>query len=327
MADDDQKDLYFGQDGYDERILESGQVVEIGNNVFSLGFDLATSGGKLKNTDISNYANLASSFAKAKDDDEAVKRGVVSSSLGLMEKQLEFCNDGLKTFEDLEWEDFVSNLPKSSRCALTLKITNAYDKLSAGIKLFDSLCQAIIHLSPVDELIKKPFFGDWGAITGTSEQWGAIAQQLVSAKQTLLGVQSIASSGGWEGKARDCFDERIENLADAVQIAVDPSRKMQSALELLSSIVENALDLIISAIDQIIGLLELLMGECSFGPLGWAVATVTAASKAYDVYNLYCDARDMVEKVSSFLSDFQNATANIANALIDAKDIRDLFPN
>lgn len=324
---DEKEDLYIGQDGYLQRTAESGQLLEVNNNAFSLGLEVLMKTQRGEKANLSSFADLASSAAKAEDDPESVTENVVGSSLGLMQSELEFCNDRMKSLEDLDWDERISNLPVGSGHALTLKVTGAYDNLKAAIQLFDSLCMAILHVSPVDELIKKPFFGDWDAIVNTSQTWDVISQQLEKAKKNLSTITETVYRIDWDGEARDKFDTRMGELANAVELAIVPSQNMKSALELLAEIAEDALDLIISIIDQIVGLLELLMGECTLGPLGWAVATVTAASKAYDIYNLFCDGVDMVNKVSNFISNFHSASENIIKAVSHVNDIKVSFPS
>lgn len=321
MTDEHQK-KYIGEEGYFESIMESGQGWEIANNALSFGIDLATKRKTGDKVGLSKRASLLGSMVETEDEEKA-KQGIISSELGLVETGLESYNDYKVKVK--HWGRHVKKKPISKPRAFTIKVTEAYNKAKAALQIADSLSKAVFHFDLVDNIIKKPFFGDWDAILDTDKPWIELSDAFIDSAEELS--EACEQLHEWEGEARNRFNARMQELTSAIEMGIEPCYQMQSALNLLGEIMENAFDLIVSIVDQVIGLLEIVLGECSLGPLGWLASTVTVVSWLYDAYNLYCDAEAMVNRVNGFLADFHGASQHIINALAQVNGLRASLSN
>lgn len=305
--------IYVGDEKYAESVQETGQGWGVAIDAFGLGFDVFAKRKAHEEIDYSKLGALLDSSAEAKDVD-AVRQGMVDGAFSIAETGIEGYNKYKINIE--HWGKHIAERELSPGQKLTLKVADAYSMLETGVRVVDSLSKAIFGVSPVDELIKKPFFGNWEDVIDASQYWGAASDALADTAKQLRLVQSHLQS--WEGEARKCFDAYVEKLAEIVESGVTPSDQMRTALELLAEIVSNAFDLIVSTVDQIIALLELVLGDCALGPFGWVAATVTIANIIYDAIYLFKDALEMINNITSFINDFQSAKSQIANISIQA---------
>ena len=114
----------------------------------------------------------------------------------------------------LESSQQVSAAGSAAEKGLTEKIHGGFAKARIAITAVDALCKAIFGYSPVDEWIKKPFFGDWDDLRATANQWRALAESLSALQSAVRNVSSNVDETSWSGKAADLFVIRNNSLAE-----------------------------------------------------------------------------------------------------------------
>ena len=138
----------------------------------------------------------------------------------------------------LESSQQVSAAGSAAEKGLTEKIHGGFAKARIAITAVDALCKAIFGYSPVDEWIKKPFFGDWDDLRATANQWRALAESLSALQSAVRNVSSNVDETSWSGKAADLFVIRNNSLAETAGKGPQPCLEVAQALEALADEVD-----------------------------------------------------------------------------------------
>lgn len=307
---------YLGQERYSEEFSESGQGWGVTASAVDFGLDLAFARATRGKLDPSKAATLLGAAWTAKDGDE-VKRDVIGAAIRSVETGFKGYNDYCVNIK--KWGKHIKRKPLSRGRMITVKVADAYNNLSAAVQIVNSLCEFLFNINIVDELIEKPFFGDWHVVIDTANSWEDAALLLEESANSLTPVANSLSE--WEGEARKAFGEYVDILVKTIESGIAPCHEMHDALNLLAEIVDGALDLIISIVNQVISGLEMLLGECSLGPLGWVASSATIVSWAYDLWNLINDGIEMLNNVKNFTEEFNECAQQINTVLEKASSL------
>lgn len=173
-------------------------------------------------------------------------------------------------------------------------------------KLFDGY-------SVVDELLKKPFGGDWGELDAAAQQWDGLAKTLPSVADSLDGVASTIQSGAWEGQAADRCAAANAKAGTVTQAGAPPSSSMAQALRALANNAENLFDFVLDIIDEIISVCELIAGELA-SIVGTLALPVTVAYHAYVIGDLINRAVQLINNLITMAKGFASCLLTM-NAL------------
>lgn len=173
----------------------------------------------------------------------------------------------------LESSQQVSAAGSAAEKGLTEKIHGGFAKARIAITAVDALCKAIFGYSPVDEWIKKPFFGDWDDLRATANQWRALAESLSALQSAVRNVSSNVDETSWSGKAADLFVIRNNSLAETAGKGPQPCLEVAQALEALADEVDGTFDMVMDGIELLIELLAADAAEFSIPVVGPLVGT------------------------------------------------------
>lgn len=151
--------------------------------------------------------------------------------------------------------------------------------LRIAISGVDFICKALFGVSPIDEWVRKPFFGDWDELRDTAGKWQSLAETLPEVQTALLEISNSLDETVWSGQASDIYVVRNEAVADALVEAPEPCSEMAQALNALADNAEKTLNLIFDTLSEIISLLKLIAGELIIPGAGPVLATVTVAAE------------------------------------------------
>lgn len=151
--------------------------------------------------------------------------------------------------------------------------------LRIAISGVDFICKALFGVSPIDEWVRKPFFGDWDELRDTAGKWQLLAETLPEVQTALLEISNSLDETVWSGQAADIYVVRNEAVADALVEAPEPCSEMAQALNALADNAEKTLNLIFDTLSEIISLLKLIAGELIIPGAGPVLATVTVAAE------------------------------------------------
>ena len=189
---------------------------------------------------------------------------------------------GLKSSaEKLEAAAKKINLGKTAK-KFKLGISQARLAISAVDWVVRKVCNGY---SVVDELLRKPFGGDWDALEQAASQWEGLSTTLPSVADSLRDVASTIQSGAWEGQAADRCAAVNNRMAQVAQAGAAPTAGMAKALRALAANAEKLFDFVLDVIDEIISVCELIAGELA-SIVGTVALPATVAYHAYVIFDL-----------------------------------------
>ncbi|MBT1174552.1 hypothetical protein JS530_03340 [Bifidobacterium sp. LC6] len=168
---------------------------------------------------------------------------------------------------------------KNAAHNLSSKISTGVSRARMALTAVDLVSKYIFGVSIVDEWLKKPFFGDWDELEETAGKWDAMAASLSTVQAAIQEISANVNETSWAGAAADMFVERNNAAAEVVGDGCQPCSEMSQALNALAQNAQDAFDLVLDTIDEIISLLKLIAGELIIPGAGPILATVTAAAE------------------------------------------------
>lgn len=197
-----------------------------------------------------------------------------------------------------------------------LGISQARLAISAVDWVVRKLCNGY---SVVDELLKKPFGGDWKALGQAASQWEGLSTTLPSVADSLRDVALTIQSGSWEGQAADRCAAVNNRMAQVAQAGAAPTAGMAKALRALAANAEKLFDFVLDVIDEIISVCELISGELA-SIVGTVALPATIAYHAYVIFDLISRAVQLINNLITMAQGFagclgaMNGLAQQANA-------------
>lgn len=176
-------------------------------------------------------------------------------------------------------ESLEGDLTRQSAHDLAKTLDSKITTLRIAISGVDFICKALFGVSPIDEWVRKPFFGDWDELRDTAGKWQSLAETLPEVQTALLEISNSLDETVWSGQAADIYVVRNEAVADALVEAPEPCSEMAQALNALADNAEKTLNLIFDTLSEIISLLKLIAGELIIPGAGPVLATVTVAAE------------------------------------------------
>mgnify|MGYP000488396659 FL=1 len=110
------------------------------------------------------------------------KTGLDKKDIGRKSQKFE---DASKRFT----ESLEGDLTRQSAHDLAKTLDSKITTLRIAISGVDFICKALFGVSPIDEWVRKPFFGDWDELRDTAGKWQSLAETLPEVQTALLNFQ------------------------------------------------------------------------------------------------------------------------------------------
>lgn len=225
----------------------------------------------------------------------------------------------------LESSQQVSAAGSAAEKGLTEKIHGGFAKARIAITAVDALCKAIFGYSPVDEWIKKPFFGDWDDLRATANQWRALAESLSALQGAVRNVSSNVDETSWSGKAADLFVIRNNSLAETAGKGPQPCLEVAQALEALADEVDGTFDMVMDGIELLIELLAADAAEFSIPVVGPLVGTAQAAVDVGVAIDFAVKVTEYIATLLGAIADFVGVASTMVNLTSESQSALDQF--
>lgn len=205
------------------------------------------------------------------------------------------------------------------------KILNGYSQACLIISAVDAVCKAILNFSPVDEWIKKPFFGDWDELRGTANQWRALSTSLTELQHTIQDVSSKVTEDTWSGKAADMFVIRNDSIATITGKGAEPCITVAQALEALADEIDNGFDMVMDAIDVVVKMLEALIATNCVPVVGQIASAPEAAFDIAEIIKLAAEVLEYRIALVAACADFMIVANTMMNLTAQSQNVLDQF--
>ncbi|KAB7788991.1 hypothetical protein [Bifidobacterium leontopitheci] len=203
-------------------------------------------------------------------------------------------------------------------------------QLDIVISTIDTACELLGWKNPIDEWIRKPFSGDWTQIDQSIAQWEALSQGLDKLSKTLDECAQEAKNGAWEGKAGEAFATCCGTVSKLFGDGVSPSKELAQALEGLSELAKNTLQLVLETLDTVISMAKGIMNLIQDGSLWWdGFHTVKLFLDGFDMaatvrkaWKLKDKLIDAFQKLQKAMSEFAECTSAMTSLADQTQGIR-----
>ena len=123
------------------------------------------------------------------------KTGLDKKDIGRKSQKFE---DASKRFT----ESLEGDLTRQSAHDLAKTLDSKITTLRIAISGVDFICKALFGVSPIDEWVRKPFFGDWDELRDTAGKWQSLAETLPEVQTALLEISIVSTRQCGLGRPR-----------------------------------------------------------------------------------------------------------------------------
>lgn len=185
----------------------------------------------------------------------------------------------------------------------------------AIISAVDGIFEGLFGFSPIDEWIKKPFSGDWDAMTTTAERWDALAANLTQTAVAITEVSNAVGDGtSWSGEASNAFKKDNAALTKAMQAGVTPCREGAEGMRKLAQLAEDTFNFIMSTLQEISNLLASVLADISIPVIGQFKGAWDTHKVIDAVTNLVTTVSNRVKQMLATARTFANCLAHFGTA-------------
>lgn len=198
---------------------------------------------------------------------------------------------------------------------LNERIQSGVQLAGAIISAVDGIFEGLFGFSPVDEWIKKPFSGDWDAMTTTAERWDALAANLTQTAAAITEVSNAVGDGtSWSGEASNAFKKDNAALAKAMQAGVTPCQEGAEGMRKLAQLAEGTFDFIMSTLQEISNLLASVLADISIPVIGQFKGAWDTHKVINAVTNLVTTVSNRVKQMLATARTFASCLAHFGTA-------------
>lgn len=201
-------------------------------------------------------------------------------------------------------------------------VSDLNDLIQSGVQLagaiisaVDGIFEGLFGFSPIDRWIKKPFSGDWDAMTTTAERWDALAANLTQTASAITEVSNAVGDGtSWSGDASNAFKKDNAALAKAMQAGVTPCREGAEGMRKLAQLAEDTFNFIMSTLQEIANLLANVLADISIPVIGQFKGAWDTHKVINAVSNLVTTVSERLEQMLATARTFANCLAHFGTA-------------
>ncbi|MBW3081124.1 hypothetical protein [Bifidobacterium saguinibicoloris] len=218
----------------------------------------------------------------------------------------------------------VSTIQKTAK-GMNEAISNGIANVRMAVAVVDFVSKTLFGFSIVDEWVKKPFFGDWDELEKTAAKWDALASSLTGVQTAIQNMSSNVNEESWCGCAADMFKERNDAVGEVAGEGCAPCTEMSQALNALAENAQNAFDLILDTIDEIISLLKIISGELIVPGAGPVLVAVTCAAEVTQAIQWANDITTCLNNLYTAFSGFSSCISTMQQLVSKSEGVKATF--
>lgn len=223
--------------------------------------------------------------------------------------------------------EIKNNAVRKAAHELSGKISTGISRVRMALTVVDFVSKYIFGVSIVDEWVKKPFFGDWDELQDTAAKWDALSASLSGVQGAIQEMSSNVNETSWSGASADKFVARNNAVGEVAGQGCQPCSEMSQALNALAQNAEDAFDLILDTIDEIISLLKLIAGELIIPGAGPVLVAVTAAAEVTQAIQWGMEIVTCLNNLYTAFSGFANCIGTMQQLVNVSEGVKMTFGN
>lgn len=171
------------------------------------------------------------------------------------------------------------------------------------IGVIDTVCGVLHITNPIDELLRKPFGGDWDAMTASAEDWRSIASNLVVIQNGLIAAQQQVQTS-WQGAAYARYSLCNDQISQLFDDAPNVCREIADGLDMLAKVAQKCFDYALSIVEELINLCLDIMKWAATG----VGLVAVAVNHAFSISSLIQNGMDVINNLNDAVSSFSAVT-------------------
>ena len=191
----------------------------------------------------------------------------------------------------------------------------------AGVVLgsLDWVAEQFLGYSVLEEVVFKPFGGDWHALEESSQAWSHAGRSLREVGVNVTGLPRQAA--GWEGDAADRFAEAMVALGVAMTGIAMAFEFVSGLVTRVATVAKLACTGIAAILKAISDKLARMLVEASIPIAGWIVAAAETVLLVNDIIKWIRRAFLLIDLVLGVISDFVKSREQIVQAALLLDDL------
>lgn len=255
------------------------------------------------------------------------KRDAADNMLHLDAFPLGRVSASVQSASDQLAKDIKNNAVRKAAHELSGKISTGISRVRMAVTVVDFVSKYLFGVSIVDEWVKKPFFGDWDELQDTAAKWDALSASLSGVQGAIQDMSSNVNETSWSGASADKFVARNNAVGEVAGQGCQPCSEMSQALNALAQNAEDAFDLILDTIDEIISLLKLIAGELIIPGAGPVLVAVTAAAEVTQAIQWGMEIVTCLNNLYTAFSGFANCIGTMQQLVNVSEGVKMTFGN
>lgn len=265
-----------------------------------------------------NAGDLVHSAAQVGESIDNFGRGKINDGISSALGSTNF--DVVNSSLDDWWDNVVSPLTGAARdvgtaaseanhaanaaAGITKWFSSGLSWARMGIGVIDTVCNVLHITNPVDEILRKPFGGDWDELSQSAQDWRGIATNLETMHTGLQQAQRQIQTS-WKGEAFDRYSLCNDQIGQMFEGGPDICREIADGLDALVDVAKKCFDYALDVIEELI---DLCMDIVEWAWTGVGLAVV-AAKHAGSVIPLIQNGYDIVQGLYDAAQSFKAVTA------------------
>lgn len=192
---------------------------------------------------------------------------------------------------------------------------------SAGLILgsLDWVFEKLFGFSLLNEIVFKPFAGDWNRVQCASGAWQVASDAMGAVSQNTTGI--LPGLAEWTGKGSEAFAAATAAMAYVDNAIAGVAGTISTVITGFALLVKQASKMIGKLLKKISYKLARIAAEAAVPAVGWAMAVFEMASTVQDIYDSFMKAYKWVSRIYSFISKIIAAKASIVDTYRQAADV------
>jgi hypothetical protein len=183
----------------------------------------------------------------------------------------------------------------------------------------DWVCEKLFGFSVLNEVVFKPFAGDWKRVGCASDAWGNIGKAFTDLAENTLGI--LLRITDWVSKGSADFIVAVGAVAALDKVASLAAELVSKGVKAFSELVKDLAKQIAHMLRRISHKLERIAVEASIPVAGWVAGAAEVVVQAKEVYDDVKWALEQIDKVRDFISKVEETIQKIEDAYNQATDI------
>jgi len=183
----------------------------------------------------------------------------------------------------------------------------------------DWVCEKLFGFSVLEEVVFKPFAGDWKRVECAAAAWENTGKAFTELAKNTLGL--LLRITDWVSKSADNFAIAVGAMAGIDELIALAAQMVAKGMKSFAELVKALAKQIAHMLRRISHKLERIAAEASIPVAGWIVGSVEIGTLAKDVFQDVKWAQEAITKVCNFISKIQANSQKIKEAFDKAQKL------